>query len=103
MKNSYSIVIFLILFLIFFQNSTFANINRYWVFFSDKGNVELLSSSKQQEILQNQISSRAFERRQLRAKLQSFSKTSLIQDLPVYSEYVENSKQILKVYGIVKK
>ena len=94
MKNSYSIVIFLILFLIFFQNSTFANINRYWVFFSDKGNVELLSSSKQQEILQNQISSRAFERRQLRAKLQSFSKTSLIQDLPVYSEYVETLRQM---------
>jgi serine protease AprX len=93
MKSLNSLLILLLFCLIGLQEYAFSGTDRYWIYFTDKGNLEKLSISEQQDIVKNMVSPKAIKRRQIRANQTAFNKISISQDLPVYSDYIKTVRQ----------
>jgi serine protease AprX len=82
---------YILILLIFTTPST--ALNKYWIFFKDKGKIQNLSFHKQQEIIDTYVTNNAKKRRTQRG-LPEFNKTALFPDLPVYDSYIAELKKI---------
>jgi len=87
------ILLFFIAELWIFSASPLYSSQRYWVFFTDKGNYQTLSPAEQQQLIEKLLSPRALERRQKRA-VSGFQKVSREQDLPLWEDYLRTLKQM---------
>lgn len=94
MKLAYLVFLNFVFILLTLPANNLFGSDRYWIFFSDKGNLESLPSIEKQEIFQNLLTERAIERRRIRAPQLSFNKKTIEQELPVYSQYIEAVKKL---------
>jgi len=95
MKSTTNLIVFSTLTALFLSGLLLAaERERYWIFFTDKGELESLSAFQQEEIIRSQITQRAIERRRIRSPHIAFNKISIMRDLPVDSDYVKTIKQM---------
>ncbi|MFQ5583011.1 MAG: S8 family serine peptidase [Calditrichia bacterium] len=67
---------------------------RYWVFFTDKGDLESLSKPALESMVRATISERAWQRRQKRVKSLYKQHALLTEDLPLFQDYIQHLRQI---------